>query len=234
MTRVDVIKKIGRIGAYVMLFTSALILIFWRVIERAIPAGYGPELLIGIIVAGFTVVAIDIYSQLGRTHTKEVALLSHKSIKDCIASAVSEKKRFESLRVFASTSEIILPAIRESGIHVNKCYLMLQELDGENGNIKAISMNRKVDGFVESWKGLSSPEQGIIGKIFIKRYKFVPNHYFVIFGDNCLVQGLYYETTVDGHSVDFLEPILVESKTASGQQLIRKYQSLFDTIYENE
>lgn len=233
MKRIELIKKIGRIGAYVLLFLSALILIFWKVIEKIVPPSYGPEMLIGIIVAGFTVVAIDIYSQLGRTHTTEVALLSHHPIKDCISLAVANKNRFDTLRVFASTSEIILPAIRESGLHALKCSLMLQRLDESQGNEKAISMNRKCEGFIESWKGLTSPAQGILGKLDVKRYDFLPNHYFVIFGNAYLIHGLYYPTNIEGHSVDFMEPILVDFTTASGQKLINKYIYLFDMIFSN-
>jgi hypothetical protein len=227
-SRIDFFRNIGRIGAFITLFLSSIVLIFWSYIEVLLPKFSGIQLL-GIITTAISILAIDFYAQLKRTHTNEVVQLSHHTIKDSISLASAGEQRIKILRIFASTSEMILPVIKETDLYIEQCKLLLQELDETTGDKKAIEMNRKCETFIKNWEDLINVNK--IDKLEIKRYRFVPNHFYIIFDNKHLVFGLYYPTDSAVHSVRFIDPILVESSTISGQMLIEKHIEQFENIF---
>jgi hypothetical protein len=228
MNRYNIFTKIGRIGSFMTLFIAAVILFFWHQILIFIPS-LTIHQLFGISMIALSVLILDFYKQIKKFDSTEIIFAMHQSIQKCINKVVSDKKIIQNLKIYASTTEIIMPVFKDySNLNIKNCQIMLQELT--NSHNDAEHMNEKTKIFIESWIGMK--KSGKIENLIIKRYNYIPTCYYIIVDKSHLIHGLYYPSMNRGHSVDYREPILINSSTSEGSKMIDDFTFQFDKFFE--
>lgn len=224
-----VLLRLGRIVAYGTLIITALTLLFWPYVNAFFPP-LSTSQVAGLLLGIITIIVIDFYHLVAGNRPGSVVYLDHTTIADGIRVAVVANTQPRHVRVLASTSEVILPLIRDSGVHIQTCDLMIQQFDPK-GSEKDKTLSAKCDGIISTWKDLKT--QGIIEHLVVKRFSFVPLHYFIAFDDERLVVGLFQPVELPAHAVDYYKPVIITDATVPGKMLIQKYTQQFDDLFRS-
>jgi|APTNR8051073442_1049403.scaffolds.fasta_scaffold04871_14 hypothetical protein len=221
-------------GPYLILYISSLIMVLWPFFDAFFSSlKPAPIFLVGIAVGCLTLLASDFYNLLADFHSdlKRLSPIEHMSINEAIRNTISKwgSDPIKEVRIFASTTEVILPAIRECKHQINSCKVFIQDFDPNSSDKKIQMLSIKISGFIESWFDLV--DQGILKEVFIYQTTSTPNFYAVIFEQSFMVFGLFVPAALlKAHAVDFDEPVVIDGTTESGRKLIIKFCKQYDCL----
>ncbi|HEX4792381.1 MAG TPA: hypothetical protein VH370_01230 [Humisphaera sp.] len=232
-----ILVRLITIGGIVGLLVSAFVLIFWSWLDsfnffHAQASGL-PKQMVGMAVGSFTALGVGIYDELKRIMPeRSVEGVYFEQINEAVKAAFKNRRgrRNGHVRIFASTSEIIAPAIRESRERIAKCEILLQHFDPNSSIPKDRVMAGKVQMFTQSWKDRVRQRQ--IDELSVWTYSGHPQMYFIIIDDDALVTGLFYTSADDSHTVAFMEPLLINGSSPTACQIIHNYILYFEHVIE--
>src|SRR5580704_8814331 len=207
------ISKVARYASVVMLFTASLLLIFWPLVQRILPFS-NPTQLFGLCVALLAAFILDLAKRTGSQETGESVLVQRLSIGGAIRTAVENRKTVTVLRVLASTTETILPALRDSPIRMKSCRVMVNDFSSRT-DPEAKAQAAKAESLIQTWSEL--PQRRVAEEVTVKRVQFIPTFFVVIFDDRALIYGLYIPAARRTSAVHYLEPILIENRSLASQ-----------------
>jgi hypothetical protein len=225
--RAKIISKLARYVSAAMLFIAAFLLIIWPLIKN-LPLFNTPTQLFGVCVALLAALILDLARRIGPQEQGESVPVQRLSIGAAIREATGRRKSLTILRVLASTTETILPAIRDSSIQMNSCKVMVRDFSSA-ADPDAAAQLAKSDSLIQTWSELS--HRKIAGEVVVKRVPFVPTFFVVIFDDRALIHGLYIPAARSANAVQYLEPMLIENRSLAGQAIIDMFIKQFDDFF---
>lgn len=138
--------------------------------------------------------------------------------------------RVRRIRIYALTTEVILPVVRDVNCKIEVCEILLHKFD-ENGHVHAArQLNKTVSDIKDKWGALKI--QGQIQKLKIVLYTDMPSQYVVIFDDKAVMQGLFVPNDASPHGCDLVEPVIIWNNDETAGKLVEKYTKWFDVMYE--
>jgi hypothetical protein len=146
-----IIAKIARYASVGTLFAAALLLILWPLVQRLFPIN-DPTQLYGLSVALLAALILDLAKRVVPSEPGESLAIRRLSIGAAIQAATEHRKEVKVLRVLASTTETILPALRDSQIRMKSCKVMVRKFS-QNDPLMA-SQIAKADSLVQTWSEL--------------------------------------------------------------------------------
>jgi hypothetical protein len=224
----QLLPKLARILAYVVLFATALILTGWRYFAPYVPK-IEPNQLFGIFIAITGVISLEFYKLLSSLRLSSIVHVQDVSISEGIRSGIGIHKAINHLRVWASTTEVILPNIRDCAATFDVCEVLIQNHCDSDDETKQTLIRQKVENATQTWKDLV--QQGVIRKLVIKQFSFTPSQYMVIFEDRFVLVGLFVPSPLKAHAVDFINPFAIDSSTERGRDMIQRYTKQFDRLF---
>jgi len=222
------ISKLARYASVAMLFIAASLLVVWPLVQK-LPLFSTPTQLFGLCVALLAALILDLARRIGPQEQGESVQVQRLSIGATIRAATDRRKSVTTLRVLASTTETILPALRDSSIHMKSCKVMVHDFS-LSADPNAITQVAKSDSLIQTWSEL--PQRKIANEVVVKRVQFVPTFFVVIFDDRTLVHGLYIPASRSTNAVQYLEPMLIENRSLASQAIIDMFIKQFDDIFD--
>jgi hypothetical protein len=222
------ISKIARYASVAMLFITSLLLIFWPLAQKVLPFS-SPTQLFGLCVALLASLILELARRMGQQEVGESVPIQRLSIGGAIRAAVDHRKTVTMLRVLASTTETILPALRDTPIQIKSCRVMVRDFSSRvdpDGKAQAA----KSDSLVKTWSEL--PQRKVAEEVTVKRVQFEPTFFVVIFDDRTLIHGLYIPPARSTSAVHYLEPMLIENGSLASQAIIDMFIRQFDDMFD--
>jgi hypothetical protein len=224
-----VIAKIARYASVAMLFIAALLLIFWPLAQKVVPLS-APTQLFGLCVALLASLILELTRRIGQQEVGDFVQIQRTSIGGAIRAAVDQRKTVTTLRILASTTETILPALRDTPIRIKSCRVMVHDFSSRvdaEGKARAA----KSDSLIATWSEL--PQHKVAEEVTVKRVQFEPTFFVVIFDDRALIHGLYVPSARRTSAVHYLEPMIVENQSLASQAIIDTFIRQFDDIFDD-
>ena len=209
------ISKIARYASVATLFTASLLLIFWPLVQRVLPFN-NPTQLFGVCVALLAALILEWAKRTGQQEASESVLVQRLSIGGAIRAVVDRRKTVTVLRVLASTTETILPALRDTPIRMKSCRIMVHDFSSRI-DPDAKAQIAKSESLIKTWSEL--PQRRVADDVTVKRVSFVPTFFVVIFDDRALLHGLYIPSARSTSAVHYLEPMLIENRSLASPGL---------------
>ena len=156
---------------------------------------------------------------------KAFAKVEHLSISDAVRTATAYTKPIKHLRIFASTTDVILPVIRDNRLDIDLCELALQWFDNSATDKKLQTLYAQCENNIAFWTDLK--HMNYINRIILVRYPFTPSHFVILVDETFVISGLYCPSESPTSAVDYFEPWIIDNSTPSGQILIQKYTRQF-------
>ena len=140
-----------------------------------------------------------------------------------------EYRKFQKMRILASSSGNLEPMFRTSNFEVDECEVLLHRLNNCSNQIIKDRHNNLVDNQIVKWKDLKKMNRIKDLKIF--EYKFFPTEYHVILDDKILLTGLYYPSDNPEKYIDFIQTwSRIENNCSENRLLISNYIERFDKL----
>jgi hypothetical protein len=140
-----------------------------------------------------------------------------------------ENKKIENIRIYASTTEVILPIIRDLKLKADNCKVLLQIFEKDDPNPHSKELNDLCIRMTKAWEELKVKG---IKNLSVVRYNRYPTEYLVIVDDRYLIRGRYTPSDESEHGSDFSDPIIFSGKEAESKRYIDETISWFDTIFD--
>lgn len=222
------ISKMARYASVAMLFTASLLLIFWPLVQKILPLS-NPTQLFGLCVALLATLILELAKRTGQQEAGESVPVQRLSIGAGIRAVVDHRKTVTVLRVLASTTETILPALRDTPIQIKSCRVMVHDFSSRvepEAKVEAA----KSESLIKTWSEL--PQRNVAEEVILKRVQFVPTFFVIIFDDRALIHGLYIPLARNTTAVYYLEPMLIENRSLASQAIIDMFIRQFDDMFD--
>jgi len=216
------------IGRYVSLGTiiaTAVLLLFRDLLQKFIPLSVTQ--LLAIPLAAIAVLLLDVLKSLNSSRPPPV---SHTSIWAGLNRATTARRSVHMLRVLASSTETILPALRDSDVRVHHCMVLMQQLDESQIELHP-DFPSKTRTLVREWVHLR--EIHMIERLRLRRFRFTPTLFMVILDHKSAVFGQFCPTPTLPNPVQYIEPMLVDDSTPESAMVIDKLIQQFDAMFEH-
>lgn len=231
-------KKLFSIAGYIVLGTSSLILIlspFIDFLKDKIPT----ITLVGIF-SGVISYFIEFFGQKAEKIETETAAIA-KDIKNLMAQqnqldfmslssaiflSVGDNKNIENIRIYASTTAVIHPIIRDLKLKVENCKILLQIFADDDPNPNSKELNELCAKMEKKWKEITG-----IKNLQVVRYNRYPTEYLVIFDDRYLIIGRYSPNDKSEHGSNYFDPIVFSGKELSSKRYIDETIVWYDSIF---
>jgi hypothetical protein len=214
LTRASTITK------YVQVITLVIIggvLFFWSFFDSLLDF----TKVVGIITAVMGAVVLYFDDRISQIIRGPSGVIVHGTLNECITEALGGKDYVKEMRIMATSSEVFQVLIRDCGIRIGTCRLLLRQYpDGPT------SYNRRVGDVIHEWEGLK--RSGRIQDLDIVRYDSVPFEYQVIVDDRSVVFGAYAYSPSEPVQADFREPNLVHNVSSEASALIARFTKAYD------
>lgn len=234
------VGKIFSISGYIVLGLSALILIlspFIDFFKNNLPT----TTLVGVF-SGVVSYFIGFFAQKAekieaantsisnslKNLAEQQNQLSFMSLNSAISLAVGENKSVENIRIYASTTEVILPIIRDLKLKADDCKILLQIFDKDDPNPNSDELNCLCCRMKKKWEELKGKG---IKNLSVVRYNRYPTEYLVIVDDRYLIRGRYLPNDGSEHGSDYFDPIVFSGKEIASKRYIDETIVWFDTIF---
>jgi hypothetical protein len=211
-----------------MLYTASLLLIFWPLVQRILPFS-NPTQLFGLCVALLATLVLDLAKRTGSQENSHAVPVQRLSIGGAIRATAEHRSSVTVLRVLASSTETILPALRDSPIRMKNCRVMVHDFSSRT-DPEGRAQAAKAESLIRTWGEL--PQRKVADEVTVKRIQFIPTFFVVIFDNRALVHGLYVPVGRSNNATHYLEPMLIENKSPSSQEIIEMFIRQFDDIFE--
>lgn len=222
------IYKVTRYASVAMLFTASLLLIFWPLVQKILPFT-NPTQLFGLCVALLATLILDLAKRIGLQQAGESIAVQRLSIGGAIRAATENRNTVTVLRVLASSTETILPALRDSPIRMKGCRVMVHDFSSRT-DPEAKAQAAKAESLIRTWSEL--PQRKVADEVTVKRVQFIPTFFVVIFDDRALIHGLYIPAARTTSAVHYLEPMLIENRSPASQAIIDMFIKQFEDIFD--
>lgn len=222
-------KRFSQLNKYLAIagmLILAMTLILWPNLTVFFPE-LAVEQLIGTTVGLITAAFVILLSAISSLDKKAPSGIEANNLNHCITQISSRKNYFHHLKIFANNSINVLMAFSNSGIHVNKCDLMVRYVEGQSDFDK---YNITVKNLVEEWIKLQ--KEGRIKNLTIKVYDFPPTEWNMIFDNEYSITGLNCPNAEDWKKVR-VHPtcFLISDLTNESTKTISIYSERFDDIF---
>lgn len=221
-------NRIVRFAQPSFVLAIGLTLIFWQNFSTLLPGGV--ERIVGITIALGAGLIFYFDHRLDALSPRHRAL-DHINMAAGIARAVEHVREPRSIRIFALSTFVIQPLLRDLGVKTRECALLLYEPDRppeQDAGGPPTPQARMPLAPVQEWIDMKS--DGAIDELEIRGYGFYPLDYFILFEDRALLTGRYLIRDQRFPRCEVQEPCLVLDETPEGKILIRKYLEVFESL----
>jgi len=221
-------NKVIRIAQPVLAFTLGLVFFFWQSLSPLLP--WGLERIIGITIAFAAGLIFYFDQKIERLSARQDTLI-HVNISEGIARAIRHVKHPSIIRIFAFSTFIIQPILRDLHVQTKEFKLLLYNSKlppGEDQTESQAPEDRVPFAPIQEW--LFMKRDGLMNELEIRTHEIYPLDYFILFDDNALLVGHYLIHDSRFPKCEVQEPCLVLSETQEGKILIRKQLEVFESL----
>jgi hypothetical protein len=123
----SIIAKIGHATSVTLLFVTAGILLFWPLFEKVLPVN-DPAQLFGVAIAVLAALMLELVKRVISNQEGAGSIAVRRlSIGGAIQAATAKDKSVGVLRVLASTTETILPALKDCRLRMKECRVIVHD-----------------------------------------------------------------------------------------------------------
>lgn len=222
-------RLIARYLPYIGLGILFLILGFWDQVTKFAPTFSDRDLLsVLVLVVGAFIIYFD--TMLRRIIEREESLY-HLSVGDALRRiSTSKRGRIRNLRIYALTTEVIQPIVRDLDLKIDSCRIMLHQFTDNSHCKHAAKLNANVAEIAAKW--LELERSGQIQKLEIVYYTDMPCIFSVIADTSLMLHGCYSPNDDSIHGNDFKEPYLLVADSKTEGLMIAKNITWFDSYFE--
>lgn len=157
--------------------------------------------------------------------------LSHKNLTDALITAFQYVNNPKVIRIYAFSTYVIQPVIRDLNINCQECRLLLYH--SNSIDLKKLHEDPSLNLIpIDEWCHMKA--SGFIENLDIRFHQFYPSEYFVILEDRALIHGNYLIQDNRFPKAEVQEPIYVSDETSIGKILIRKYLQVFESLRKSK
>ena len=171
------------------------------------------------------------YLKLIHNDIMELRISSDEIIHTDLANGLSfilrHVPKIDNLRIYASTTGKILPAISVGNCHIKNCYIIIHMINDESNTNQMF--NQRLMMLVDEWKELFN--DGKIENLKIKNMSSNPLHYSIIVDDSYFLYGNYIPKEESTTKVVVKEPYIFTNACMELERIINKYTEWFDEIF---
>jgi hypothetical protein len=221
------LSKLTRIVQPCLALVLGGILFFWQRLSSFLPLDR--DKILGITIALWA----GLIFYFDRRFDKLLPgnrVLNHINISQGIHQALSYVKKPRIIRIFAFSTYVIQPILRDSGVRIPQCSILFYQscCDKEEGPQHGAPGSRVQPAPIGEWFNMQ--KAGQIGNLEIKGHDFYPQIYFVIFDDRALLMGHYLIHDQTFPRCEFQEPCLIVDASTEGKIMIQKCLRLFEAL----
>lgn len=221
-------QRAVRIAQPILFFLIGIALIFWQSLSPLIP--WNLETLLGATITLAAGLIFYFDRRFDSLAPRDQSLI-HTTISNGIAQAVRHIGEPRVVRIYAFSTFMIQPILRDLKPKLGECVLLLYNpnLRPDRGAPPSAVPMAEMD-FAPIGEWLHMKHAGVIEQLDIKAYGFFPLTYFIVFEDRALLVGHYL---IQDHRLpksEVQEPYLVLDETPEGKILIRKHLEVFESL----
>lgn len=230
-----------RYGSYSILLISCIIMIYWSFFDAFLSNILKPISLLGVAIGCLTLIIIDFYglleiisislNKLNHSSPEKSTKIEHfLSVSEAVREALSQWRTnpVREVKILASTTDIILPTIKDCRHQIGTCEVIIQNFDAQSPSEKQKRLETRVSAIIHDWFNLV--KSGLCKEVRIYRTDLVPIYYIIIFDASTIVFGLLTPSDSMVHAVDFYEPTLIHGNTESGKKQILKFLHQYEIL----
>jgi hypothetical protein len=136
--------------------------------------------------------------------------------------------RVNEMRVFAASSKDIFSFTSFHSFQIQKCHLLVRGFEPDDlAHHQASIHTHQV---ISDWRKLQA--EGRVGELMVRSYDFLPTEFQVILDNDFMLAGLYSSDPTDYREVTVLDAVLIDGKSAAGEEMILEYTRRFDSLFE--
>jgi len=235
-------KKLFSICGYIVLGVASLVLILSPFIGFLEKIGIPTTTWVGIFSGVMCCFIVFFAQKTEKIETENVNIsknlknlveqqnqLSFKTLSEAISLAVGESKNIENLRIYASTTGIIHPIIKDLKLKIDNCKILLQIFKEDDPNPHSKYLNDFTIRMTHKWEELKGNG---IKNLSVVRYNRYPTEYLIIVDDRYLIRGSYTPDDKSEHGCKYFEPIVFSGKESISKEYIGKTINWFDEIFD--
>lgn len=193
--------------------------------------GLSINYLIALAFICFLTLYSSIFYELHKLETKISILKDNEIIEldnlsDAIKKAIGSRRKIKKLRIFALTTNMIQPFIRDALIgadcEIKQCFLLIRDLTDDY-----IIFRDETQNIIQRWK-----EDEHIKKIEIAHFPDILSDYAILIDDEIAILGTYIFTDKDKSHVTIKNVIMFYANRLVGKNIIKEHIQRFDSSFE--
>lgn len=224
-----------RLILYLQIGVIILAVVAYPVIAAFVPTKHEPLVAEALVVTivGSAIIVLDLQlSALRRlvvSKSSEEAALSTVvrplSLAKALDAAIADRRKVSTIKVFAATSHHIQNLIPDH--RAEQCELLLHNGQvGDGGE----TLRALLDEVVANW--VADCDAGRCGTLILRRFDFLPQVYLVVVDQAAVIVGTYDLREEEFSRVWPNDPFLFTGESASGREIVAKWSSWFDRLFE--
>lgn len=220
------LRKTTRYGTYFSLLIVSIALLFYQHFPKLIMDGSETNIYkaLGILIGGMIALMRIFEYKLDKIAENQIKAIRVGEHGSNLASIYKEEETFTTALIYANTSSNIYTVIKESGIKVDLCKIILRR--EENNNQYKIILENNLD----KWKKLNNK---FYTNLEYRFYDFTPTECQIIFDDKYMITGLNVpDDTLQ--KVDLLpNTFLIKSVNRDSKIMIQKYIERYEKLWDS-
>ena len=233
MRRKNFFSKIFNINSVSIIIITSILLFgtFYNYSDFLESHGLSRNYLIALSFICFLTLYSSIFYELHKLKNKisifkDNEIIELDNLSDAIKKAIGSRRKIQKLRVFALTTNLIQPFIRDALIgadcEIKQCYLLIRDLTDDYKIFREETQN-----IIQRWK-----EDIHIKNIEIAHFPDILSDYCILIDDEIAILGTYIFTDKDISHVTINNVILVHDSRTIGKNIIANYIRRFDNSFE--
>jgi hypothetical protein len=151
-----------------------------------------------------------------------------------IAQAFNCVKNPQKIRIFAFSTHVIEPIIRDLRMKLKVCEILIYSDNPNRPDGRSINISEDPLKYapIEEWIYLL--KDGLIDKLDIRVHNLYPLIYFVVFDDKALLLGNYLIDDEKYPKCDYVQPCFMLDENLENKIFIKNYINIFNSLFNSK